>query len=60
MIVTLICLIISVAVRITFGYLSGRYSVLAPSLPWLTGVCIVFGVLLGILIVVRIVKEIRK
>ena len=56
MIATFIVLAIAIAIRIAFGYVE----IFAPALPYLTGICIAFGVLLGILIIVKIVKEIKK
>lgn len=56
MIVASILLVFFVAVRIGFGYVEA----FAPALPWFTGICIAFGVLLGILIVIKIYQEIRK
>ena len=56
MIVASVLLVFFVAVRIGFGYVEA----FAPALPWFTGICIAFGVLLGILIVIKIYQEIRK
>lgn len=56
MIVASILLVFFVAVRIGFGYVEA----FAPALPWFTRICIAFGVLLGILIVIKIYQEIRK
>lgn len=56
MIVTSLLLVFFVAVRIGFGYVEA----FAPALPWFTRICIAFGVLLGILILIKIYQEIRK
>ncbi len=56
----IIALVVMVIVRILFGYLATMYDFLVKFVPWITGLTVAVAVVAAILIVIRIVKEVRK
>ena len=59
-IVAFILLLISIAMRVLFGYLAVEYTFLEPTLIWLTVICVVMAAVFVVSIIVRIVNEVRK
>lgn len=53
-------LIVAVLLRILVEYLSGEFTFLAAAVPWMTWIVIGVAVFVGVLMVIRIVKEIRR
>lgn len=60
MIGTIIALVVLIILRITIGYLATVFEFLKAVVPWITGLIIGIAAVMIVLIIIRIVKEVRK